>query len=451
MSTFRVSQTASSDLRLVDPGLPMSIERLTGVLTRNCPPDVAERLAAFFCEPQLVSSTQATDWYTDIDGMAQPLSALDEAARQEHLQAVGETRRSIEDLAEQLDASPQSANDAKYLRAAVQIPDNTNYIYLIGEQPVIIGWGHRLAKSPTPPVAAGLWVAQRRPAETDSTGSSGVGHETAGVTVVGAGAPVAAATGGWIAWLLWLVFFGLLLALLYLILSACSIGWPGSSLSQRIGLFNHCPEPRVIALVEQEQTVERDAVLRTAIREAELELARQAQQCRVTRRDEAAVEREALLEPTPQETPIPPDPAPETSDVSEEELAELDERVREAGGESGEMQVILEWDGPSDLDLSIQCSEQRIFHDARQACSGGQLDVDANYEVHMDAPIENIRWERDPPPGDYVVRVRNVKRNNDPRAEVPFRVIVRRGDSVESFEGAVAPGRQVPVTTISVP
>ncbi|MEL6677803.1 MAG: hypothetical protein AAFQ51_03785, partial [Pseudomonadota bacterium] len=176
-------------------------------------------------------------------------------------------------------------------------------------------------------------------------------------------------------------------------------------------------------------------------------LAEEAQTCRVQRVFEAE-NRPPPLPPEPVPEPEPTPPPEENSDVEDA----LD-RVEDAGGQEGAFQIILQWDGPADLDLHIQCGGDVINYrpENRNGCGGGELDVDANNNQPMPTPVENIRWADDPPPGTYRVEVDNFSNKTDPRDEIPYTVIVRRNGEATSYPGVVRRGGRNPVTEIRIP
>jgi hypothetical protein len=104
-------------------------------------------------------------------------------------------------------------------------------------------------------------------------------------------------------------------------------------------------------------------------------------------------------------------------------------------GFSGDVQVSVSWDAPSDVDLHVvEPSGAEIYYADRTSATGGQLDVDSNPACSIDGrQIENIRWPSGAPGGTYTVRVDywddcGVARTN-------FLVTVKNGPSVQTFSG----------------
>jgi hypothetical protein len=106
-------------------------------------------------------------------------------------------------------------------------------------------------------------------------------------------------------------------------------------------------------------------------------------------------------------------------------------------GFTGDVQVSVSWDAPSDVDLHVvDPFGEEIYYGNPVSASGGQLDVDSNPACSIDGrQIENIRWGSRAPGGNYTVRVDywascQVARTN-------FLVTVRNGPSIQTFAGAL--------------
>ena len=107
-----------------------------------------------------------------------------------------------------------------------------------------------------------------------------------------------------------------------------------------------------------------------------------------------------------------------------------------AVGVSGDVQVSVSWDAPSDVDLHVvEPSGEEIYYGNPGSSTGGQLDVDSNAACNIDGrQIENIRWPGSAPSGTYIVRVDywdscGVGRTN-------YLVTVRQGSSTRTFTGS---------------
>lgn len=104
---------------------------------------------------------------------------------------------------------------------------------------------------------------------------------------------------------------------------------------------------------------------------------------------------------------------------------------------TGELQISLSWDVPSDLDLLVRDpSGAWVYWGNRTVESGGELDLDSNSACGgSDKRTENVTWEGSTPPtGTYQVVVNHY--SNCGQAETKYVVTVRMGDaSFQTFEG----------------
>jgi len=73
---------------------------------------------------------------------------------------------------------------------------------------------------------------------------------------------------------------------------------------------------------------------------------------------------------------------------------------------TGQVQVSVQWDGDSDVDLHVMDPNgDEVYWDNTSVASGGQLDLDSNANCDLDhVRNENITWSK-APPGKYVVRL----------------------------------------------
>jgi len=146
-------------------------EQIRGAIRRRLGP----RHAALLAEPVAHDLGRAIDWYSDAGGDAVALHALPVDRQQSVLDEVERLRSDIEVLAQRFEAG--DTQDVrllgKALHLAVRRPSN-EYLFLVGDQPVIICWGYEPeaagAVLPPPmltapaPAAAALPVAAMAPA-----------------------------------------------------------------------------------------------------------------------------------------------------------------------------------------------------------------------------------------------------------------------------------------------
>lgn len=114
-------------------------EQIRGAIRRRLGP----RHAALLAEPVAHDLGRAIDWYSDAGGDAMALAALPFERQQSVLDEVERLRSDIEVLAQRFEAG--DTQDVrllgKALHLAVRRPSN-DYVFLVGDQPVIICWGY---------------------------------------------------------------------------------------------------------------------------------------------------------------------------------------------------------------------------------------------------------------------------------------------------------------------
>ena len=130
-------------------------QMLSRIIGQHLPAATASLLA----EPREVESGAIVEWYSDLAGQPRRLSELPAAEQEAARRLLGERIASVTRLADKLpDIDPQAAQYAEPLRQAVSCPGD-DYVYVVGNQPVLTFWGHRDPHA-TVPVAAGtgrLW------------------------------------------------------------------------------------------------------------------------------------------------------------------------------------------------------------------------------------------------------------------------------------------------------
>ncbi|MCE9565108.1 MAG: hypothetical protein K8U57_24010 [Planctomycetes bacterium] len=167
------------------------------------------------------------------------------------------------------------------------------------------------------------------------------------------------------------------------------------------------------------------------------------------------IERRAVAAPPPPELPVlakrqAPQPAiPPGSQapvLSKREPPpplppEIQKRLDEAGGKSGQLQFTLIWNNRNDLDL--HCTDPNgveIFYNHTKAeKSGGHLDVDRNVGGETLTPIENIYFPSNAPPGRYRVYAHHFARKGSPDpTEYTVNILIENRRL--SFEGKISSG-----------
>lgn len=149
-----------------------------------------------------------------------------------------------------------------------------------------------------------------------------------------------------------------------------------------------------------------------------------------------------MLPLPPPETPIESPDADSGIENDTISSREIDSRVRDAGGSSGNLRVSLAWSTVDDLDLAIlQPNGVLINYEPENSVdptTGGAHDVDRNRAGSLltREPVENVHWTN-PLPGSYRILV-NYYDHFSNNSRVPFVLNCVQGESViEVFRGEV--------------
>lgn len=126
------------------------------------------------------------------------------------------------------------------------------------------------------------------------------------------------------------------------------------------------------------------------------------------------------------------DYTPEPVDEEVVSRDEVDERRTDAGGRTGKLTVSLAWNTADDLDLAVrEPSGTIIYHKNRKSTSGGELDVDRNFETIENSPIENVYWEA-PLRGEYTIFVKLYERRSTSQGRpIDATLHIMKGDDVQ--------------------
>lgn len=421
MASRRIAVTRSAEFQPLGAGGTLAVEHWDS-LTAQIGADLSPAHAALFAEPQRNPQRGEIDWYAGGSGAAERADALPEAERAALLARWHAMRDEIAALAQRIAARPDSSSRfmAALIEAALHVPaPEARNLYRIDGAPVVVAWGHE---------PSGMAAARE-------TLTGHVAAADVPMAILPPPPPPARpAAALWPAIAALLASLALLAAVL-LVLWRDPYGWFAAP-------ANACaadPE-QLRALAELRDLSTREAVLRR-------ELARVIAEAAQRRADCPPVQPPRPPEPPPRPQPPPPQPPPPQPPQRNSDL----DRVQRDGGREGDLQIVLAWEGVSDLDLHVICPNgQRLFWGARQMC-GGELDVDANADPRIlrRTPVENARWGR-PPQGTYRVEVGVYEPRG--QAEVPYRLTIRQAGRPDRVITGVARGRNPsPVTTVQVP
>jgi hypothetical protein len=365
--------------------------------------------SAMLSEPQVVPREGRHQWLADA-AIDSSLVRLDQASPDRAAAArrrLDEIRSRARTIWENLNSgNEQNRQQAVAILRAFEVPNDDEYVWLVGEQPLLVGWGHeRVNVVPLEPAA--LALTYTRPLAGADPATALTKSEPALPTLQSAPpleAQPATLSSSWPATCLWALFVALALAVGGLFLPACSIHLPGTEwrLSWPAGCVAHAQNP-LAELVAQNRA---------------LEQALRAQQIALQSRDFCPAPRSQSASPGPDVPSLPPN-----VDVK------------------APVQVRLDWDSNDDLDLVVKCPSGGWISPLRQhlwdeSCGDGRRDLDANYKMRKrDYPTtEHIGWH-DLRPGNYRVIVWPA--NTGSGNPIPFRVALTLFGQTRTCSGEV--------------
>lgn len=132
-------------------------EQIRGVVRRR----LSERHARLLAEPQTDDIGRRIDWYSEVEGTVAPLSSLSPGSRAAALAEVESLGKDIEGLGARLAETP--SDDARLLGRALALAvrrPSDDYVFLVGDQPVVVCWGYEaeaagaIMSAATPPAVA---------------------------------------------------------------------------------------------------------------------------------------------------------------------------------------------------------------------------------------------------------------------------------------------------------
>ena len=268
-------------------------EQIRGAIRRRLGP----RHASLLAEPVPHDLGRAIDWYSDAGGEAVALNALPLERQHSVLDEIERLRSDIEVQAQRFEAG--DTEDArllgKALHLAVRRPSN-DYVFLVGDQPVIICWGYE------PEAAGAVLPPPMLPAAHHRRGDAGGGDAPATLPPAWRGRGRAAGQHG-LPWARALLV-GLLTILLVLITSWLLRGC--TPVGPAVSVFREPPRQRLtralVPVVRDETTklTEELRALQTRERNLDVELASLRE----------SVRRQIELCPPPPPPPPPPEAKP---------------------------------------------------------------------------------------------------------------------------------------------
>jgi hypothetical protein len=373
MTRRLIAYTEDSSLRQTMPGA-LSFSYIRALIQKQ----LGAEAAAMLSEPQIVPRDGRHQWLADI-AIDASLTRLDQASAEQAAVArrtLVKVRGRARMIADELNAtgSEQNRLQALVILRAFVVPHDDEYVWLVGERPLLVGWGYEKADV-VPLESAALAVSYRRPIPKTAARSVAITQSETAPSPPLPEPPLATSFWSWSPVFLWLLFIGLALKIGGLLLPVCSIQIPGTQwrLTSLSGCAPHAHNP-LADLLAQNRALE-DAM----------------------RTQQIAIRARNLCQPMPR---------PELF-ASSPNLPTLPPHV----DTTAPVQARLDWDTDDDLDLVVKCPAGGWISPLRQhlwaeSCGDGQRDLDANYKMaKRDHPTtEHISW-RELRPGSYRVVV----------------------------------------------
>ena len=123
-------------------------------------------------------------------------------------------------------------------------------------------------------------------------------------------------------------------------------------------------------------------------------------------------------------------------------FSDLEDRLRRAGAQTGDVQISLAWNNGNDLDLHVETpGGEKIFFNQRESSCGGQLDVDMNAAgAESNTPVENVFWpEGGSPTGRYRVLVHHYAKHGGPDP-TRYQITIKVKGEAKKYNGSVKDG-----------
>lgn len=432
MYSVRIATTHDRELPPPDPGLNIHWDRLTELIRR----EVSPQAAAIFAEPVRDDHGGETHWHVETGDDPRPIGELDDDERRSVLARLQQYRAAIAALAARLETRGDAdSRFAATLRTIADVPDAAAHIWAAGGEPLLVAWGRRRQATAIPEasIVTRTKVAVPPPAAANTvTGTRQQAKIGAPVTPEVAVTPAGAAAVtqppfDWLQALLWLLTALIAALIMYLLLAACAIDLPiVRSMFDRCALSSAASDTldadreRHRALIDKVRTAQREVALKQS------ECVADGERRRVAEQNRSQIEQQQTV-PTIEET---------------------EERLKQAHGSRGKLDLTLAWNGKEDLDLHVDCPEGHLDYSNRLICGASfELDRNANEAISESAPVEHIFWAGEPPPGKYKIQVELYNRFGLPPRPIPFTLIIRDGDKVSEHRGVAQDIRvRIPVT-----
>lgn len=388
MVQLRLTSTKTSDFSPLGSAWQRSYELIRREVAKLGP-----RYEALFAEPFPSPQGDSIDWYAIARGK---MLLVDDLPEEERDAAWADFNALLSNVAEHgqrlaRSSDPEQRRLGEALSQATTYPD-TQSVYLVGDQPVVICWAHRSSSGKVP---RGALINKEAPTKVLSPAAEPDAAPPFSTALAVDQRP--ASRWSWLWWLLWGATGAMALVIAWLVIPACGLS--------AVSWLNFCPAPAQASIVDHLR--DRDVQLNRIERlERELRLAELS--CR------------------PQQATLPERPADE-----------FDRRIEREGGDTdAQYKITLIWDSQNDLDLDMRCPNgKRLYFNDKKQC-GAALNLDRNTNTTIvPEPVENIVFKGVPAPGTYVVGVRNY-RNREATSNA-YKLRIQKGTDVQTITGNV--------------
>ena len=278
---------------------------------------LGDRHFHLLAEPQPHELGGRIDWYSEVDGTVRPLASLPEAERDATRADIDALLADIDRVGQSLEAGPTEDGKlaGKSLRLAARRPSD-DYLFLVGEQPVVVCWGYdtEAAGAVLPSAFVPTTVAAAAPAAMTAAPAS---QPFAPMAVGPAGAAVLVRERfPWLFWLLAALLAIVALMLASYLLRQCMPVPPDVTVSRLPPeapppAQPAPPDPTIGLQGDLERARDEDGKLRATLASLRDEFARRYAQCKAPEPPPRQPDPPRVVERKPDPPPKPPERKPD--------------------------------------------------------------------------------------------------------------------------------------------
>ena len=406
-----LANTSTQGLSPLGTAPQRSFELISGTVREK----LDDRHAAIFAEPVATQYGDRFDWYAATAG--KPLR-LDDLQGEERIAIQAELQDLLGDISEigqslLTSIKPDQQRLGEALCNAVRYPgDDCIFVLVDGEvrQPVLLNWA---------------WDSDTQAAVTgDLSGTEGSAHQQKRAAVRATADAPAPRTEPqttyvtvvervpvnlwWLIWFGWLLLMMMIGAILYLMVEACALRFPG--------LSSYCPPAELEASANELHTL----FLRNQIASVERQMGIAARACRY----EGSIS-----------------PIPEPGDRSDLKQDTGGTRLSERRGREGQLTIAQSLDLIADLHLDVKCPGDRIIKSINGSACDSRLDFVGIHDIATTVPnaVESFFFDAPPESAYSVIVPLDNARGQSKQQE--FRLHKKDGAEVKMFESRVLDGQ----------